>query len=142
MNAGALFAAALLAIAALPARQGPPPVSPEPPLSQTFISAAQVVIDDAIAVDIKADNDHIAGPMQQLKSASDNLTGMASGDHEKEVAASMKDMIFQISSCHIQSIDGTPTDKCQAQIQTAELQAMTTLNRHKDNGAWVQGPPT
>jgi hypothetical protein len=53
----------------------------------------------------------------------------------------MKDMIFQISSCHIQSIDGTPTGKCQAQIETAERQAMTTLNRHKENGAWAEGPP-
>jgi hypothetical protein len=140
MNTGALFASALLAIAAA-AQQGPPSVSPEPPLSQTFISAAQVVIDDAIAVDIKADNDHIAGPMQQLRSAADNLTNMASTDHEKEVAASMKDIVFQISSCHIQSIDGTPTDTCQAQIQTAEKQAMTTLNRHKENNSWVEGPP-
>ena len=87
MNTGALFASALFAItAAAPAQQGPPGVNPEPPLSQTFISAAQVVIDDAMAVDVKADNDHIAGPMQQLKSASDNLINMASGDHEKEVA--------------------------------------------------------
>jgi hypothetical protein len=139
MNAGALFVSALLAIAA--PQQGPPAANPEPPLSQTFISAAQVVIDDAIAVDVKADNDHIAGSMQQLKSASDNLVNMASDDHEKEIAASMKDMIFQISSCHIQSIDGTPTDKCQAQIQTAEKQAMTALNRHKENGAWAEGPP-
>jgi hypothetical protein len=130
-----------LAIAAAPAHQGPPALSPEPPLSQTFISAAQVVIDDALAVDIRADNAHIAGPLQQLKSASDNLTSMASGDHEKEVAASMKDIVFQISSCHIQSLDGTPTGPCEAQIHTAERQAMTTLNRHKDNRAWVEGPP-
>jgi hypothetical protein len=141
MYAGVLFISAIFAIAAAPAQQGPPGANPEPPLSQTFISAAQVVIDDAIAVDIKADNDHIAGPMQQLRSASDNLTNMASDDHEKSVAASMKDMVFQISSCHIQSIDGTSTDKCQAQIHTAERQAMTTLNRHKENGAWLEGPP-
>jgi len=141
MNAAALFLPALLAVSGAPAQQGPPGVSPEPPLSQTFISAAQVVIDDAIAVDIKADNDHIAGPMQQLRSASENLTNMASSDHEKEVAAAMKDIVFQISSCHIQSTDNTPTDKCQAQIQAAERDAMTTLNRHKENGAWVAGPP-
>jgi hypothetical protein len=130
-----------LAFAAAPAQQGPPALNPEPPLSQTFISAAQVVLDDASAVDVKADNDHIAGPMQQLKSASDNLTRMASSDHEKEVAASMKDIVFQISSCHIQSVDGTPTGKCEAQIQAAERQAMITLSRHKDNGSWVEGPP-
>ena len=142
MNAGVLFVSALLAVPAAPQQQGPPGVSPEPPLSQTFISAAQVVIDDAIAVDVKLDNDHFAGPMQQLRTASDNLTGMASSDHEKDVASSMKDMVFQISSCHIQSIDGTPVDKCQAQIQNAARQAMTTLNRHKENGSWVEGPPS
>jgi hypothetical protein len=141
MNAGALLVSALLAIAAAPAQQGPPAVNPEPPLSQTFISAAQVVIDDAAAVDVKADNDHIAGPMQQLKSASGNLTNMASSQREKDVAASMNDIVFQISSCHIQSIDGTSTDRCEAQIRTAEREAMSTIDRHKDNGAWVEGPP-
>src|SRR6185437_14936198 len=123
MNPAALMTAALFILAA-PGQYGPPPASPVPPPRQTFISAAQVVLDNAAAVDIKADRDHFTGSMQQLKQSNDNL-------------ASMKDIIFQISSCHIQAIDGTPTGKCEAQIRTAEKQAMTVLNRHKDNGSWV-----
>jgi hypothetical protein len=140
MNPGGLVAAALFVLAA-PAQQGPPSANPVPPPRQTFISAAQVVLDNAAAVDVKADNDHFNGSMQQLRTSSDNLNSMAADEGEKSIAATMKDIIFQISSCHIQSIDGTPTDKCEAQIKTAEKQAMTTLNRHKEGGSWVGGPP-
>jgi len=141
MNPAALMTAALFILAA-PGQYGPPPASPVPPPRQTFISAAQVVLDNAAAVDIKADRDHFTGSMQQLKQSNDNLASMAADEGEKSIAATMKDIIFQISSCHIQAIDGTPTDKCEAQIRTAEKQAMTVLNRHKDNGSWVEGPPS
>lgn len=140
MNSGALVAAALFVLAA-PAQQGPPSLNPIPPPRQTFVAAAQVVLDNAGAVDVKSDNDHFNGAMQQLKQSSDNLTSMAADEGEKNIAATMKDIIFQISSCHIQSIDGTSTDKCEAQIKSAEKQAMTTLNRHKEAGSWVDGPP-
>jgi hypothetical protein len=140
LKAGALVAAAFVLSAS--AQQGPPGISPAVPLSQTFISAAQVVIDDAQAIDIHADNGHFAGPMQTLRQASDNLAAMASDDHEKDIASETKDMIFQISSCHIQAIDGTPTDQCEAQIKTAEKRAMEVINRHKENGAWTEGAPT
>ena len=139
MNSGA-FVATLFLLAA-PALQGPPSASPIPPPRQTFVAAAQVVLDNASAVDVKADNDHFAGSMQQLKQSSQNLTNMAADDGEKSIASTMNDIIFQISSCHIQAIDGTSTDKCEAQIKSAEKQAMVTLNRHKDNGVWVAGPP-
>jgi hypothetical protein len=140
MNSGALVATAIFVLAA-PAQQAPPSVNPVPPPRQTFVSAAQVVLDNAAAVDVKADNDRFSGAMQQLKQSSDNLNNMAADDGEKSIAATMKDIIFQISSCHIQSIDGTPTDKCEAQIKSAENQAMTTLRRHKEGGSWVDGPP-
>jgi hypothetical protein len=140
MNPAALITATLFLLAA-PAQQGPPPLSPIPPPRQTFVAAAQVVLDNAAAVDVKGDRDHFTSQMQQLKQSSDNLTNMAADEGEKNIATSMKDIMFQISSCHIQAIDGTPTDKCEAQIKTAEKQAMTTLNRHKDNGSWVEGPP-
>jgi hypothetical protein len=122
----------------LRAQDGPPPSTP---LRQTFVSAGQVVIDDALAIDVKADNDHFAGAMQQLKEATDNLAAMADEDREKEIAGEMKDMMFQISSCHIQAIDGTPTDKCEAQVKTAERRAMELLKRHKEGGTWVEGAP-
>lgn len=140
MNSGALVAAALFVLAA-PAPQGPPSLSPIPAPRQTFVAAAQVVLDNAAAVDVKSDNDHFNGAMQQLKQSSDNLNSMAADEGETNIAATMKDIIFQISSCHIQAIDGTPTDKCEAQIKSAEKQAMTTLNRHKDGSSWVEGPP-
>ena len=140
MNSAALVTATLFLLAA-PGQYGPPAASPPPPPSQTFISAAQVVLDNAAAVDIKGDAAHFSGQLQQLKQSSDNLNIMASSDTEKNIAASMKDIVFQISSCHIQATDNTPTDKCEAQIKTAEKQAMTVLNRHKDNGSWVEGPP-
>jgi hypothetical protein len=140
MNSAAFLTATLFLLAA-PAQQGPPSLSPVPPPRQTFVSAAQVVLDNAAAVDVKSDRDHFDGSMMQLNQSNDNLTAMAADDGEKSIATSMKDIIFQISSCHIQAIDGTSTDKCEAQIKTAEKQAMTVLNRHKDNGSWVQGPP-
>lgn len=140
MNPAALMTAALF-ILATPAQQGPPPLSPVPPPRQTFISAAEVALDNAAAVDLKGDADHFTTQMQQLKQSSDNLKSMAADDGEENIAASMKDILFQISSCHIQAIDGTPTDKCEAQIRTAEKQAMIAINHHKDNGSWVEGPP-
>jgi phosphoglycerate-specific signal transduction histidine kinase len=140
MNFAALVTATLFLLAA-PAQQGPPPVSKIPPPRQTFIAAAQVVLDNADAVDLKAGNDHFPAQMQQLKQSSDNLTNMAADEGEQNIAVSMKDIIFQISSCHIQAIDGTAIDKCQAQIKSAEKQAMTVLNRHKEGSSWVEGPP-
>ncbi len=140
MNSGAVAAAALLVLAAL-AHQGPPPLSPVPPPRETFISAAEVVLDNAAAIDVKADNDHFNGAMQQLRQSNENLKAMAADEGEESIATTMKDIIFQISSCHIQAIDGTPTDRCEAQIKSAERQAMTTLKRHKEGSSWAEGPP-
>lgn len=140
MNPATLVTATLFLMAA-PAQQGPPPLSPVPPPRQTFIAAAQVVLDNAAAVEIKGDRDKFTTQMQQLKQSNDNLANMAADEGEKNIAATMKDIMFQISSCHIQAIDNTPTDKCEAQIKSAEKQAMTVMKRHKDNGSWVDGPP-
>ena len=140
MNTAAFLTATLFLLAA-PQQYGPPSANPVPPPRQTFVAAAQVVLDNAAAVDVKSDRDHFNGSMQQLKQSNDNLTAMAADEGEQNIATTMKDIIFQISSCHIQAIDNTPTDKCEAQIKTAEKQAMTTLNRHKDGTSWVEGPP-
>jgi hypothetical protein len=140
MNSGALVAAALLVLAA-PVQQGPPPLSPVPAPRETFISAAEVVLDNAAAVDVKADNDHFNGAMQQLRQSNDNLNSMAADEGETNIAVTMKDIIFQISSCHIQAIDGTPIDNCEAQIKSAERRAMAALKRHKEGSSWIDGPP-
>ncbi len=140
MNPAAFIAAALFILAA-PQQYGPPSANPVPPPRQTFIAAAQVVLDNAAAVDVKSNHDRFNGSMQQLRQSSDNLTSMAADEGEQSIATTMKDIIFQISSCHIQAIDGTSTDKCEAQIKAAEKQAMTVLKRHKDGSSWVEGPP-
>lgn len=140
MTSGTLVGAALLVLGA-PAQQGPPPLSPVPPPRQTFVAAAQVVLDNAAAVDVKADQDQFNSAMQQLRQSNDNLKEMAADEGEDSISTTMKDILFQISSCHIQAIDGRPTDKCEAQIRAAVRQAMTTLKRHKQGGSWVDGPP-
>jgi hypothetical protein len=140
MNSAAFLTATLFLLAA-PAQQGPPPLSPVPPPRQTLIAAAEVALDNASAVDLKGDADHFTTQMQQLKQSSENLKAMAADEGEENIAASMKDILFQISSCHIQAIDGTSIDKCQAQIRTAEKQAMIAINHHKDGSSWVEGPP-
>jgi hypothetical protein len=140
MNLGSLFVSTLLLLSA-PAQQGPPTANPTYPLRATFVTAAETVIDDAAAVDIKADTGHFAGQMQQLKEAQANLASMAGDDRENAIADEMKDLIFQIYSCHIQSIDGSSTAKCEAQVTAARNRAMETLNKHKDGNTWVDGPP-
>lgn len=141
MTSGALVGAAALFVLAAPAQQGPPPLSPVPQPRQTFVAAAQVVLDNAAAIDVKADNEHFNAAMQQLRQSNENLKAMAADEGEDSIATTMKDILFQISSCHIQAIDGTQTDKCEAQIKAAERQAMTILKRHKEGSSWVEGPP-
>jgi hypothetical protein len=140
MNSAFLLASALWLVA----QAVPPSTLPVPtvgPLRETFVTAAETVLDDAAAVDIKGDNDHFSGQFQQLKVANDNLSSMASEEREKSIAASTKDLAFQISSCHIQAIDGADTTKCQAQVDHARNRAMEALNKHKSGNAWVDGPP-
>jgi hypothetical protein len=140
LKAGALVAA--LFVLSASAQQAPPGITRAVPLSQSFVSAAQVVIDDAESIDVHVDNDHFSGLMLTLREASDNLAAMAQNDHEQEIASEMKNIIFQISSCHIQAIDGTPTAQCEAQIKSAENRAMEVINRHKEKGVWMEGEPT
>src|ERR1700742_54702 len=104
MNSATLLTATLFLLAA-PAQYGPPSASPVPPPRQTFIAAAQVALDNAAAVDVKSDRDRFTGQIQQLKQSSDNLPAMAPDEGEQNTASTMKDILFQISSCHIQAID-------------------------------------
>jgi hypothetical protein len=140
MNVGVLLAAALWIFSPSPA---PAQIGPQPqtPLRDAIIVATETVIDDASAVDIKADDAHFAGQMTSLKEAQANLATMAEDDREKDIALAMKDMIFQIASCHIQSTDGAPTTKCEAQVNDARNRAMETIDKHKTGNSWVDGPP-
>jgi hypothetical protein len=140
MNVGVLLAAALWIVAPspAPAQAGP---QPQTPLRDAFVVAAETVIDDAASTDVKADDAHFAGQMTSLKQAHANLTAMAEDDREHTIADAMKDIVFQVASCHIQSTDGADTTKCQSQIETARNRAMETINKHKSGGSWVDGPP-
>jgi hypothetical protein len=134
----------ILATLWLLAQAMPPTTLPVPtpgPMRATFVTAAETVLDDASSVDIKADDDHFNGQFQQLKQANDNLSGMADDEQERSIAAGTKDLVFQISSCHIQAIDGADTSKCQAQVDDARNAAMEALRKHKSGSAWVDGPP-
>ena len=111
------------------------------PLRNTFVVAAETVIDSASGIDIKGDDVHFNAQMQQLKSAKDNLKSMAEDDRERDAAAAMDDLLFAVAACHIQAKDGASTDRCQAQIDSSRIRAMEALRVHKSNGAWVAGPP-
>ena len=111
-------------------------------LRNTFVVAAETVIDNASAIDIQASDALFNGQMQQVRSAKDNLKHMAEDEREREAASATDDLIFAVSACHIQAKDGAPTDKCQAQIVQSRTRAMEALRKHKSGGQWVDGPPT
>ena len=123
----------------------PPPQSTLPttlaPLRNTFVVAAETVIDSVSAIDIKGDDVHFNAQMQQVKTAKDNLKSMADDERERDAASAADDLIFAVSACHLQAKDGASTDKCEAQIASARTRAMEALRVHKSNGAWVAGPP-
>jgi hypothetical protein len=112
------------------------------PLRNTFAVATETVIDNASAVDVKADEIRFNAQFQQLKVSKDNLTGMASDEREKDIAARANDMLFQISACHIQAKDGASTAQCQSQIAKAQGSIMEAISKHKSGKDWMDGPPS
>jgi hypothetical protein len=139
----ALLAPALWLSAPAGPQSGPQSGPPSHiPLSNTFISAAQVVLDDASAVEIKGPDDRFDGEMKTLRTAEDNLHAMAYEPREHSVVDAANQLIFAIAACHIQAKDNTPTDKCEAQVDRARNRAMTTLGRHKTGATWTDGPPS
>lgn len=140
MNLGVLLASALWLFG--PAMQsGRPVVTPPPPPSNTFVSAAEVVLDDADKVDVSAPDVRFEAEMRDLKTAKDNLDRMAYSDREHEIVSSANDLIFAISACHVQAKDGANTAKCESQIAGARNRAMDVLGQHKTGATWVKGPP-
>jgi hypothetical protein len=112
------------------------------PIRNTFAVAAETVIDNASAVDVKADEPHFSAQFAQLKTSKDNLAGMATDEREKDIAARASDMVFLVSACHIQAKDGASTDQCQSQLSRARTHIMEAISRHKTAGAWTDGPPS
>ncbi len=111
------------------------------PLRNTFVTAAETVIDNASAVDLHADNTHFSAQMEQLRSAKANLARMAEDEREREAASAADDLIFAVAACHLQAKDGADTARCQGQVDAARMRAMEALRKHKVNGVWVDGPP-
>jgi hypothetical protein len=111
------------------------------PLRNTFVTAAETVIDSASAVDLSGDDAHYAAQMQDLRTAKENLKRMAEDDRERDAASATDDLVFAVQACHLQAKDGAGTDKCQVQVNNARRRAMEALLKHKANGKWVDGPP-
>jgi hypothetical protein len=139
MNPSVLFASALMLF--FPAPQSNSPISHDT-YSNTFVTASETVLDNALAADIAADDEHFEPEMKQLKTSRDNLKNMASNTQEDEIVTDSDNLIFLISSCHIQARDPGRVAPCQAQISTSLNRLMTKLNRHKSNGVWLEGPPS
>ena len=112
-----------------------------PALRNTFVVAAETVIDDADHTDIKAADPQFDPQMLQLKAAQANLDQMVAEQGEREVVNETKNLIYAIAACHIQAKTAPDTSKCETTITHARASAMDVLNRHKSNGAWVDGPP-
>jgi hypothetical protein len=135
MSTKLLLASALLL---LPLQQLP---TVSGPIRNTFVVAAETVIDNASAVDVAADDIRFNAQLQQLTVSKNNLVSMASDDREKDIASEANNLVFLVSACHIQAKDGASTDKCKAQLEHAGKRIMEAISKHKSSGAWADGPP-
>ncbi len=135
MNITVLFASTLLFLP-----QYPMPTH-KLSLRNTFVVAAETVIDDADHIDIKAPDAQFDPLMQQLKTSQATLDQMVAENGEREVVDETKNLIYAISACHIQAKTAPDTSKCETTISHARTSAMEALGKHKSGGAWVDGPP-
>ncbi len=111
------------------------------PLRNTFVVAAESVIDDADSLDIKAPDAQFDAQMQQLKTAQANLDHMVAEDGERDVVDAIKNLVFAISACHIQTKSGVSTASCESIMSRARTGAMQAIDKHKSAGTWLDGPP-
>ena len=111
------------------------------PLRNTFVTAAETVIDNASRVDLGANLAVSDAQMKQVDSAKETLTRMIEDDREKDAAAVVSDMVFQLSACRLQATNGGNTDSCKAQFERARLRAMEAIRKHKNGAAWEDGAP-
>jgi hypothetical protein len=133
MNPTFLLALSFLFPQSLPTQTGP--------IRNTFAVAVETVIDNATAVDIKAEDPTFNVQFQQLKSSRDNLNNMAYDDREKDIANAASNMVFLITACHIQAKDGADISKCLSQFLNARNRLMESIDKHKTSGGWIDGPP-
>ena len=112
------------------------------PMRNTFVVAAESVIDAASAVDLHASGAVSGTQMQQALTTRDTLNRMVEDDREHDIAAIVGELLFTVQACRIQAQGGASTGKCQGQLVTARDRAMDALGKHKSNGGWVNGPPS
>jgi hypothetical protein len=139
VNPGFLLAPALW-LFAQPLQSGPP--IHYGPMRNTFIVAAETVVDNAGSVNVDADDATFTAQMQSLKVSKDNLIQLAAEEREQDIATDSKEMIFMLASCHIQSIDGAKTDTCKNQVARTMNHIMVMIGKHKAGGSWVDGAPS
>jgi len=137
MNLTQLLASTLLFLAP----QYPMPTH-NPTLRNTFVIAAETVIDDADATAIKAPDAQFDPQMQQLKAAQANLKQMVAEQGEQEVVDETSNLIYAVAACHIQAKTAPDTSKCELTIAHARTSAMEALHKHKASGSWVDGDPS
>ena len=111
------------------------------PLRNTFVVAAETVIDDAGKIDLKASDTVSDSLIQQLRTAQSTLVSMAQDDREKDVASISSDMVFAATACHLQATNGADTTNCQAQFARARTRVMEAIHKHKSGDTWQDGPP-
>jgi hypothetical protein len=112
-----------------------------PALRNTFVVAAETVVDDADHTDIKAPDAQFDPQMRQLKASQANLDKMVAEEGEREVVDETANLIYAIAACHIQAKTAPDTTKCELTISHARTSAMEALHKHKSSGSWVDGPP-
>ena len=59
------------------------------------------------------------------------VDAMAESDEEQQAVQAVKDVVFVLSACRIQSIDGAATAPCKAKLETARRRAVSTLDPRK-----------
>lgn len=137
------FLAATLAILFLTAgasaqRSGPPV---KLAWRNTFLVATESVLDQATSLDLNTEAAAFDPGFATLKTAQRNLEDMASDEQEQNVVSELKNMVFRLSSCRIQAIDGTDISGCLLKLAADRKDVMLAIHRHKENGAWTDGDP-
>lgn len=129
--------AALLLLTQLPQNM---PVD-NTPLRNSFVSAAETVVDDSAAVDVSAEDSTYDLRFSKFQGDRAYMDKLAQDDREHDIVASTKNLEFMVTSCHLQAKNGAPPEKCLTQLANARTRIMVELNHHKSGGIWVDGPP-
>jgi hypothetical protein len=118
-----------------------PDFNTEHKLRESFVVAAESVIDTASAIDLGANTDASDAQRKQLQNDKANLANIAESTLEKEAVGDINDMVFAITACTIQARNNADTTQCRGLFDRARHRAMEALGKHKANGVWVDGPP-